>query len=260
MADVARRLLLRALDALLDLPDVIQILGEPHAIARAEIPLQRLDVAAHRVQDALVAAHPRDAFGDGPGPAEQPLEHHARVASPSAAASSAPSRRSCSCRRSCSRRRRRRCSRPDPRWKSRATGTPCRGRSVRAITWSSEMPARKSSASVRFGEEPVSQVAVLTACVPPAGRSSPETTTSESRNDSSGFRIGENSKPATGRLRRPEAGPLAHRDEDRTEAQRRVGRRLRHARSPRAPSRRGTAARAWHPCRAERRGATTKSW
>ena len=43
---------------------------------------------------------------------------------------------------------------------------------------------------------PVSQVPVLTACVPCRGRSRLETTVSESRNGSSGFRIGLNSKPA----------------------------------------------------------------
>src|SRR5678810_1034326 len=58
------------------------------------------------------------------------------------------------------------------------------------------MPARKSSASVRFGDDPVSHVAVLTACVPPFGRSQFETTTSESLRPSSGLRIGDISNPA----------------------------------------------------------------
>ena len=57
-------------------------------------------------------------------------------------------------------------------------------------------PGEKSSASVRFGAVPVSQVPVLTACVPASGRSRLETTVTRSRNVSIGLRIGLNSKPA----------------------------------------------------------------
>src|SRR5688572_1015982 len=57
------------------------------------------------------------------------------------------------------------------------------------------MPATKSSASVRLGALPVSQVPLLTAWVPAGGRSIFETTVIESRKDSIGFRIGLNSKP-----------------------------------------------------------------
>ena len=64
------------------------------------------------------------------------------------------------------------------------------------MIWSSEVPATKSSASVRFGAAPVSHVPVLTACVPADGRSMFETTVTASRNDSSGLRIGLNSKLA----------------------------------------------------------------
>ena len=63
------------------------------------------------------------------------------------------------------------------------------------MIWSSEVPATKSSASVRLGALPVSHVPVLTACVPCSGRSRFETTVTWSRNDSIGLRIGLNSKP-----------------------------------------------------------------
>ena len=45
-----------------------------------------------------------------------------------------------------------------------------------AMIWSSEVPFLKSSASVRFGALPVSQVPALTAWVPCGGRSTFETT------------------------------------------------------------------------------------
>ena len=64
-----------------------------------------------------------------------------------------------------------------------------------AMIWSSEVPFRKSSASVRLGALPVSHVPVLTACVPCSGRSRFETTVTWSRNFSIGFRMGLNSKP-----------------------------------------------------------------
>ena len=66
---------------------------------------------------------------------------------------------------------------------------------VFAMTWSSEVLAMKSSASVRLGAAPVSQVPVLTACVPASGRSRFEITVTASRNGSSGLMIGLNSKP-----------------------------------------------------------------
>jgi hypothetical protein len=56
-------------------------------------------------------------------------------------------------------------------------------------------PATKSSASVRFGAQPVSHVPVLTACVPCSGRSTFDTTVTRSRKPSIGFRMGLNSKP-----------------------------------------------------------------
>ena len=52
----------------------------------------------------------------------------------------------------------------------------CRSPICLAMIWSSEVPATKSSASVRFGAQPVSHVPVLTACVPCSGRSMFETT------------------------------------------------------------------------------------
>src|SRR5688500_10618463 len=60
---------------------------------------------------------------------------------------------------------------------------------------SSDVPATKSSASVRFGALPVSQVPLLTAWVPAGGRSMFDTTVIESRKDWIGFRIGLSSKP-----------------------------------------------------------------
>ena len=90
-----------------------------------------------------------------------------------------------------------------------------------AMTWSSDVLAMKSSASVRLGAAPVSQVPVLTACVPASGRSRLEITVTESRNGSSGLRIGLNSKPTPVVVGIPVARPLAHRHEDGAEAARR---------------------------------------
>ena len=54
-----RVLLLGALDALLDLAHVVEILGQAALIAPAETRLQFAHVVAHRVEDAAVGLHAR---------------------------------------------------------------------------------------------------------------------------------------------------------------------------------------------------------
>ena len=72
-------LLLGPLDAALDLADVVEIVPQPGAVARAQAALQLVGVLADGVQDAAVLAHPRGPLFAGAGPAEEPLERHARV-------------------------------------------------------------------------------------------------------------------------------------------------------------------------------------
>ena len=74
-------LLLRLLDAPLDVANRVEVLDQLGAIARAERALQRRRLLDHRVEDALVlldASAPRLRIRAA-AVAEQPLEHRARV-------------------------------------------------------------------------------------------------------------------------------------------------------------------------------------
>ena len=69
------------LDALLDVADRVEILGELGPVALRQRALQVRDLLAHRVEHAALLAEPREPhlrIGAG-AVAEQPLEHHARV-------------------------------------------------------------------------------------------------------------------------------------------------------------------------------------
>ena len=72
-------LLLGALDPLLDLPDVLEIIGEPRLVFRAETALQIFDVVFHRVEDAAIGLHVGQPLRARPRPAEHPLECHTRI-------------------------------------------------------------------------------------------------------------------------------------------------------------------------------------
>ena len=74
-----RRLLLGALNALLDLAHVLEILIEPDLVARAQPTLEAGHIALHRVEDAAVLFHaPHALFGRSRAP-EHPFEDDARV-------------------------------------------------------------------------------------------------------------------------------------------------------------------------------------
>jgi hypothetical protein len=77
--DLGRRLLLGPLNARFDLADVLQVLIQTHTIARAETAFELCDIAGHRIENAAVLPHARDAFGRRSRPAEHALEDHARV-------------------------------------------------------------------------------------------------------------------------------------------------------------------------------------
>ena len=58
MSGIVLRLLLGALDAPLDLPDVIEILVKAHAVARRRARPARLQILGDEVEKAPVGAHP----------------------------------------------------------------------------------------------------------------------------------------------------------------------------------------------------------
>src|SRR5262249_40063160 len=76
-AAVAR---LDALDAALDLADVLQVFVEPLTIARANLFAQLRDLRRHPVENALVRAETRGALLCRRADAEQLVEHDPRIA------------------------------------------------------------------------------------------------------------------------------------------------------------------------------------
>src|SRR4030095_689518 len=77
--DLGRRLLLGALDARFDLANVLEVLVEPDAIARAQPALERGDIAGHGIEDAAVLPHARDTLLGRARTSEHALEHDTRV-------------------------------------------------------------------------------------------------------------------------------------------------------------------------------------
>ena len=67
------------LNAPLDFADVVEILVEPRAIARAESALQGVGLVGDEIENASIAARAGDALGRGARFTEQPLEHRTRV-------------------------------------------------------------------------------------------------------------------------------------------------------------------------------------
>src|SRR5256885_2248549 len=68
------------LTARLDLADVVEIFGEPRAIARAELTLQPVDRCGNPVENALVLAAPFSTLLRCRADAKQLIEHDARIA------------------------------------------------------------------------------------------------------------------------------------------------------------------------------------
>ena len=231
---------------------MLEILIEPHVVARAEPALERRDVALHRVEDAAVLPHARHALARRePGRPNMrsnttrglvSMRHRRRRRLP---------RRWCSCRRSCSRRRTRRRSRSGPRCAISSDGNTVSRPIWSAMIWSSEVPAMKSSASVRLGAAPVSQVPRADGVR--AGRRPIEIGDHVTAIAERLERLQDRTEleARSGRGRRPVAGPLAHRHEHRAEASRRRGRGRGLSASAPAPSHRAAAAPAWRPGRAE---------
>src|SRR5262245_23541759 len=77
--DFSAVLRFHALDPPLDLPDIVEVLTQAHAVARTEPALEPGDIFGDRVENALILLHPRPTLSSGPGPAEQPLEYHSWV-------------------------------------------------------------------------------------------------------------------------------------------------------------------------------------
>jgi hypothetical protein len=74
-----RALLLRILDALLDVAHRFEVFVEFHPVASAQRSREPAHFLRHRVEDAAGLADVRQPFSRGAAVAEQPLEHDPRV-------------------------------------------------------------------------------------------------------------------------------------------------------------------------------------
>ena len=75
----ARRCTARRSNALLDLANGLQILGELRAVGRPQGPLEAGDFVHHRVEQAASAPYPCAPLGRRAPLAEQAFEDHARM-------------------------------------------------------------------------------------------------------------------------------------------------------------------------------------
>src|SRR5690606_14588526 len=67
------------LETLLGLADVVEIIREPRAVARADVAREVGELLAYRIEDAAARLHALETLLGRAGPAEEPLEQSARV-------------------------------------------------------------------------------------------------------------------------------------------------------------------------------------